>query len=66
MTINELKKHVEAEIRKGNKTIMISNDDEGNGYHYVWYAFTPANDIPDLEYEIEPSIAKLEDTIILG
>ena len=35
LTINDLAKFVNAEIKKGNgaKKIMISNDDEGNGYH---------------------------------
>ena len=58
----------------GNKTIMISNDDEGNGYHYLWYAFSNAKEIFDDEEEeyyifhgcIDKDIATIEDTIILG
>lgn len=42
MTISELKKHCEDQIKMGNgdKKILLSNDDEGNGYHQMFYAFT--------------------------
>ena len=26
-------------------SIMISNDDEGNGYHYLWYSFQTAKEM---------------------
>lgn len=79
LTIKELYKECSKEIKKGNgdKTIMISSDDEGNSYHYLWYSFTPMDvieepvKIGDEEYEYEfefanEDIAKKEDTIILG
>lgn len=46
-TINDLAKFVDAEIKKGNgeKMIMLSNDDEGNGYHGLYYAFTPTDKV---------------------
>lgn len=56
----------------GNKTIMISDDDEGNGYHYLWYAFTNAKEMleedeySNLECTLDENIAPIEDTIILG
>lgn len=67
MTIKELKKYVDAEIRKGNgdMTVMISDDDEGNGYHYVWYAFTPATDFDYVE-GMDESVAPKDKTLILG
>lgn len=70
-TVNELLKECEKQIKLGNgdKTIMISKDDEGNGYHYLIYSFTPAKDVFDVDFymnEIDEDIAKLEDTIILG
>ena len=45
ITIKQLKKYCEAEIKAGNgdKMILISQDDEGNGYHSLFYAFTPMN-----------------------
>lgn len=79
LTIKDLKKACEEEIRKGNgnKTIMISSDDEGNSYHYLWYAFTPMEIMEEpIEFQgklvsfpfefADERVAKKEDTIILG
>ena len=80
LTINDLYKECQKEIKKGNgnKTIMISQDDEGNGYHYLWYSFTPmeiieepvvfpSGEVIECPFEfIDEKIAKKEDTIILG
>ena len=56
---------------------MISSDDEGNSYHYLWYAFTTVEQMEEpitiggqlfkmpFEYADE-NVAKKEDTIILG
>jgi hypothetical protein len=42
MTVKELKKLCEEQIAKGNgdKVILLSDDEEGNGYHEMYYAFT--------------------------
>lgn len=79
LTIKELKKECDKQIKLGNgdKVIMISQDDEGNGYHYLWYSFTPMEimeepvKIGDKLYEVpfteyDERVAKKEDTIILG
>lgn len=79
ITVEMLKKLCEEQIKKGNgkKVIMISQDDEGNGYHYLWYAFTTIEEmeepvqIGDKVYEcpfeyVDEGVAKKEDTIILG
>lgn len=67
ITINQLKEYCEKQIKKGNgdKVIMISDDDEGNGFHYLWYSFT---EIEDEYYDIsiDERIASKENTIILG
>ena len=67
ITVKELYKLCEEEITKGNgnKVIMLSQDDEGNGYHYLWYSFCEAKDVIT-ENEISKDIASLDDTIILG
>lgn len=46
LTINDLAKLIKAEIKKGNgdKKILISDDEEGNGYHQLFYGFCPAKD----------------------
>ena len=79
LTIKQLKEECEKQIKKGNgdKVIMISQDDEGNGYHYLWYAFTTmkeieepvkiGNEIYQCPFEFaDERVAKKEDTIILG
>ena len=79
LTIKDLKRACEEEIRKGNgnKTIMISSDDEGNSYHYLWFAFTPMEIMEEpIEFQgklvsfpfefADERVAKKEDTIILG
>lgn len=79
LTIKELYNECLKEIKKGNgdKTIMISSDDEGNSYHYLWYSFTPMEVMEEpikigskvyknnFEFTDE-RVAKKEDTIILG
>lgn len=78
-TVKELRALCDKEMLKGNgdKVIMISNDDEGNGYHYLWYSFITVKELEKpVEYKGEmitpepidtcDSIAKKEDTIILG
>lgn len=79
LTIYDLFNECKKQIAKGNKdkVIMISDDDEGNGYHYLWYSFTEIKEFEkpteyngktyqfDFEYCNE-NIAKKEDTIILG
>lgn len=79
LTINDLFKECKKEIAKGNgnKTIMISSDDEGNSYHYLWYAFTSmevmeepikmGNKTIDCPFEFaDERVATKKDTIILG
>ncbi len=67
ITVEELMKLCEEQIKKGNgsKTIMISNDDEGNGYHYMWYTFSTVEEAMAEDFVYE-KIAPIEDTIILG
>jgi len=75
LTIKDLFNECKKQIALGNenKVIMISTDDEGNGYHYLWYSFTSATELLededsyfDMSYLIDERIAKKEDTIILG
>lgn len=79
ITVKDLMHACVREVDKGNgnKVIMISDDDEGNGYHYLWYAFTPMEVMEEpimfmgkkvkCDFEFcDERIAKKEDTIILG
>lgn len=42
LTVKELLEACKKQVAKGNgdKIILLSNDDEGNGYHYCFYDFT--------------------------
>lgn len=53
MTVNALMEFCKKEIAAGNgdKMIVISNDNEGNGYHGLFYAFTAADDFIDDVYD---------------
>lgn len=79
LTVKELKKECEKQILFGNgdRVIMISQDDEGNDYHYLWYSFITPEEyekpvtLHGETFEIEfnyhnEDVAKKEDTIILG
>lgn len=49
LTVADLKKMCDYQIKQGNgnKKILISNDDEGNGFHELFYAFSEADRIFD-------------------
>lgn len=67
MTISRLFELCKKEIQKGNgnKNIVISDDNEGNGYHGLFYGFTLVTD--DFVDDIYDSITNsTTDTIILG
>lgn len=71
LTVKELLKLCQAEIKKGHGdcSIMISDDDEGNGYHYLWFAFTEVKDLEgsyELIDSLDEDIAPMNKTIILG
>lgn len=48
-TVKQLAQFCNQEIAKGNgdKHIIVSNDEEGNGYHGLYFAFTPCDKIFD-------------------
>ena len=43
ITIEQLYKECVKQIKAGNKDrhVLLSNDDEGNGYHELFFGFTP-------------------------
>lgn len=71
LTVKELAKLCQDEIKKGHGeySIMLSDDDEGNGYHYLWYSFITASELDgafELENSLDEDIAPKNKTIILG
>ena len=77
MTVNELLKLCQEEVMKGNgdKFIVVADDNEGNGYHGMFYGFSDAMELEaqsqafggSIENEIYDSChTKPEEIIILG
>lgn len=67
ITVKELLEICKQAVRAGygEKHIVISDDNEGNGYHGLFYGFTPlTEDFNDLIYDSRTSSPC--DTIILG
>lgn len=64
MTVKELLKECKLQIEEGNgdKVIWISKDDEGNGYHELFYSFD--TDVKDLDWCQD--IDDPDNAIILG
>jgi hypothetical protein len=67
VTVNDLYKYCENAIRNGhgNKNIVISDDNEGNSFHGMFYGFSIIDDYSrTLIYDSNTSSPY--DTIILG
>ena len=66
MTVRRLLALCQQQVEKGNgdKNIVISDDNEGNGYHGMFYGFTSVKGFEDDIYDSHT--ASDETTIILG
>lgn len=72
ITIDQLLALCENEKKKGNgsKKIMISRDDEGNGYHELFFGISEASAIfegkypPELPYGVKRE--NLKEYVVLG
>ena len=70
LTVNELLSeclHLQKE-GKGNQRILISSDDEGNGYHELFFGFTLTKDASFLEHSFVdyPHDIVLKEYMVLG
>ena len=70
LTVDELYKEL-AIARKngdGKKKILLSNDDEGNGYHLMFYSVSPAKENITYKYELPCSVKmeELDNYVIIG
>lgn len=69
LTINELLKFCQQQVKKGNgnKKIVISDDNEGNDYHGLFYAFTKIAEYQKEYYQIYDSETDdINEIIVLG
>lgn len=67
ITVKDLLKLCKQAVKEGNgdKNIVISDDNEGNGFHGMFYGFTPVDEYTEeLIYDSHTHSPK--DTIVLG
>ena len=66
MTVKALMEICKEQIEKGNgdKMIVVSDDNEGNGYHGLFYGFTPAEEFVD--YVFDSRSTDPDKIIVLG
>lgn len=67
LTIEEIYENCKKQIKEGNgkKFVLISDDEEGNGFHEAYFDFENADILKDCYCSI-PNDLKLEDCVILG
>ena len=67
VTVRDLYKYCESAIRNGHgdKNIVISDDNEGNGFHGLFYGFSTIDDY-SRESIYDSKTDSPYDTIILG
>ena len=58
----------EIAIGNGNKKILLSNDDEGNGYHGLFYHFAPLDsyDIDIVDSCLGINESNVNEYVVLG
>ena len=57
-TVAELLVLCQDQIQKGNgkKEILLSDDDEGNGFHILFYGFTTGDGVKDYGYDPDKQV----------
>lgn len=67
LTVGDLYKFCKDAIKSGNKDkfICVGNDTEGNGYHGLFFQFTPVTEEEFHRLYFDTNM-KLEEIIILG
>lgn len=68
ITVKKLLKACKLEMKKGNgnKVVLISDDDEGNGFHTLFYRFTDAEEYRGVENRYFHDGQNIEDVVLLG
>lgn len=68
MTLFQLSRMITAEIANGygNKTVLVSQDEEGNGFYQLRDYLTVGEDVKDFEDLFDYSCPPAEQCVILG
>lgn len=67
LTVTELRKLLQEEEKRGNgdKLLITSDDEEGNGFHGIWYGCTPGTELTG-EYINDSETQDLNRIICIG
>ena len=68
ITVIQLAKMCEDMIKKGNgdKHILISDDDEGNGYHTLFFGLNDNKETLEYAVQIEHDSHSADEIVVLG
>lgn len=70
LTVRDLTQLCLMEMKKGNgdKKILLSQDDEGNGFHALFYPFTPLDEsfLRYIHCSLDVNEENMDEYIILG
>ena len=71
LTVKQLKEIVDEQIKKGNgnKHVLLTADDEGNGVHALFFGFTDQDDEENFDLLLEFSCDdehNIDNSVILG
>lgn len=71
LSVKDLYNECKTQIERGNgdRKIMISQDDEGNGYHYLFYGMAKGEEMRDDDMfmmSVDENITPVDDVIVLG
>lgn len=68
ITVEALHRYCESAMIAGNgkKYVLVSNDEEGNGYHECYFGFSEAEDILTLPGVDYPHDIEIKNCILLG
>jgi len=66
ITVNQMLAYCQEQVRRGNgdKYLITADDNDGNGYHGIFYGLTNASDIDDIEDLIYDSQIKDPDKLM--
>lgn len=67
-TVKELFEACKTQIAKGNgdKHVLVSNDDEGNGFHTLFYLITDSPETVGWALESEHDSHTADEVVVLG
>ena len=68
ITVIQLAEMCEKQIKKGNgdKHILISDDDEGNGYHTLFFGLNDDKEALEYAVQIEHDCHSVDEIVVLG